>query len=55
MAWVLLLAVLIINSIGLMREVKETKKNVSILVYYLFIFIWLFGILFFYLYNAFDA
>lgn len=35
-----------------MRGVEERSKNIAISIYYVLIFVWYFGIVFFYMYNA---
>jgi hypothetical protein len=55
MAWIILITVLLIHAIGLMREVSETAKNISILIYYIEIFAWFLGIAVFYLYEALSS
>ena len=51
-AWVLLIIVIILNGMILMRGVEEGTKGLVIMLYYIVIFIWYFGIIFFYLFNA---
>jgi hypothetical protein len=52
MAWLLLINVVIIYAMILMRGVEERFKSVAISSYYILIFIWFFGIVFFYMFNA---
>lgn len=51
-AWFTLICVLIIHAMALIAEIRENKQNIAVAVYYILIAVWLFGILFFYMYNA---
>ena len=53
-AWVLLIIVVILNGMLLMRGVEERTRGIMILLYYIVLGIWYFGIFFFYLFNALD-
>jgi hypothetical protein len=37
---------------SLIVEIKENHQNIALTIYYVLISIWLFGILFFYMFNA---
>lgn len=52
LAWLLLINVVIIDAMVLMRGVSQHSKNVAIACYYCLLFVWYFGIAFFYLFNA---
>jgi hypothetical protein len=52
LAWMLLINVVIIEAMFLMRGVQERSRNIAITIYYVLIFVWFFGIVFFYMYNA---
>jgi hypothetical protein len=52
MAWLTLICVLIMHSMSLIVEIKENHQNIALTIYYVLISIWLFGILFFYMFNA---
>lgn len=52
LAWLLLVTVIVVDAISFMRDVSERIKSIGILVYYVLIFVWFFGILFFYMFNA---
>jgi len=52
LAWLLLINVVIIEAMLLMRGVEERSKNIAIAIYYVLIFVWYFGIIFFFMYNA---
>lgn len=54
-SWVCFITVVVLEVLNFMRDVPERAKNVGLLVYYIIIFIWFFGILFFYLFNALDS
>jgi hypothetical protein len=53
-AWVLLVVSFVLHSMALMREVKENYQNIGVSVYYLLLAVWFFGIVFFYMYNAYH-
>lgn len=52
MAWLTLICVLILHCMALITEVRENHQNIALAIYYILIAVWLFGILFFYMFNA---
>jgi succinate-acetate transporter protein len=52
MAWVTLVCVLILHCMAVISEVRENHQNIALAIYYILIAVWLFGILFFYMFNA---
>jgi len=52
LAWLLLINVVILYAMIMMRGVAERSKNIAISIYYTLLFVWYFGIVFFYMFNA---
>lgn len=51
-SWILLVIVIVIDVLNFIRDVSDRAKNVSLLLFYIGMFIWFFGIVFFYMFNA---
>lgn len=52
LAWVGLICVLILHCMSVIVEVKENHQNIALSIYYILMAAWLFGILFFFMFNA---
>jgi hypothetical protein len=54
LAWIILVLVLVMHSMALISEIKENFQNVAVTIYYVLMFLWFAGILFFYFFNAYN-
>lgn len=52
LAWLGLFNVVVIDAMILMRGISARSRNIAISFYYAIIFVWFFGIVFFYMFNA---